>query len=185
MSTPLEVLSTSIPLWKGAPGSISIHADIPSPNDKLPVFPTAIADAEFNVNQTIGLTTAQTVSIGVAAQTSFRLAPLWFEQQGADPTLVTDFDLAPALTKENLLLAMDLGGNAAVSGAGSFQYGALTVGANLNAGETPALSRFARIREMPPRKRSSTTSSANWRFPALSPNRRPRTPSVPSNSAAI
>lgn len=146
MSTPLEVLSTSIPLWKGAPGSISIHADIPSPNDKLPVSPTAIADAEFNVNQTIGLTTAQTVSIGVAAQTSFRLAPLWFEQQGADPTLVTDFDLAPALTKENLLLAMDLGGNAAVSGAGSFQYGALTVGANLNAG---ADARFVAVRSYP------------------------------------
>jgi hypothetical protein len=134
----------NIPLLHGATGKFEGNVDVPTLASPLPVSATAIATASFSAsgNAAIG----NDVSVGLTASTSVTLAALFKEQTGADPSLVTDFELTPALGDDNLLLALDLGGKADISAQGSYTYSVLTVGGTLQAG---ADARLVNVRSYP------------------------------------
>src|ERR1039457_6526536 len=116
----IEIAKDQIPLWHGANGKFQLDVDVPLPTDPLPVSATAIASVSFSADGTTSI--GGDVTLGVTAQTSLKLAALFKEQTGADPDLWTEFDLAPAMGDDNLLLALDLGGKADISAEGSYTY---------------------------------------------------------------
>ena len=126
----LSIKNDKIPLWKGAEGSVSV--DVPIPIEPLPVTADAIGHAGFSAAGKVAIGT--NVSVGVSASSFFTLSALFREQTGADPDIVNEFELAPELRADNVMVAMDLGGKADVSAAGSFKYTALSAGATLDAG---------------------------------------------------
>ncbi|HUJ20160.1 MAG TPA: hypothetical protein VLX58_01505 [Bryobacteraceae bacterium] len=130
----IHIDKSAVALWSGATGDIKVNADIPSLHDPLPAKATAIVDSKFDVNDQISLESADNITLGIGAQTAFKLAPLWKEETGAGADLVAEFGLTPDLTAENLMLAMDLGGKADFSIAGSYPYNVLSVGGELDAG---------------------------------------------------
>jgi hypothetical protein len=140
----LEITQDQIPLWQGANGKFQADVNVPAPTDPLPVSANAIASLSFSAAGKAAL--GKDVSLGVSASTSVKLAALFQEQTGADPDLVTEFNLTPSLKADNLLLALDLGGKADVTVSGSYTYNVLSVGANLAAG---ADGRLVHVRPYP------------------------------------
>lgn len=128
----IDIDKSQIPLWKGATGKFQAEVNVPAPNQPLPVSASAIAGVSFSADGQAAI--GKDVSIGVSAQTSLTLAALFQEQTGADPALVSEFNLGPVMGPDNLLLALDVGGKADVSVAGSYTYNVLSVGATLKAG---------------------------------------------------
>jgi hypothetical protein len=74
------------------------------------------------------------VQLGVSANTTARIAPIWKDQYAGVADLVERFELKESLTADNLLLACQFGGGANVSAAGSFKYSLLSGSATLQAG---------------------------------------------------
>ena len=131
----VSINKSDIPLWSGTNGSLTLDV-AGDPQAMLTPGASPIARATFDVdgNRDIALTSHGSVAIGVRAGANARIVPIFLEDQGSGADLVTRFSLADALRADNLLLALEVGGNASVSGAGSFKYSVLSVNATLEAG---------------------------------------------------
>jgi hypothetical protein len=128
----ISISEDQIPLLHGANGKFTADVDVASPTDPLPVSATAIADASFSATDKASL--GNDVSLGGSASISVKLAALFKEQTGADPDLVEALALSGALNDTNMILALDLGGQADLSASGSYKYNILSATASLDAG---------------------------------------------------
>ncbi len=146
--TRILIDKSNIPLWSGTDGAVVLNANVANPNDALTVGDSPVADASFNVagNQDIALGSASSVSIGVKAGATFKLAPAWKDHTAALGDLVTEYQLGGSLSESNVLLAMQLGADASISAAGSFKYSVLSAGATLVAGADAG---FVYVRSFP------------------------------------
>jgi hypothetical protein len=136
----------SIPIWNGADGSVDVDVNVSDP--LKPIDPAAgnpIVKASFDIqggnNATFG--SDSTLKLGFDASTSLLLAPIWHNQVGAATDLDKEFGISTGLDNQTVALALDVGGKADLSAAGSFHYSALAIGATVNAG---ADARFVCVR---------------------------------------
>jgi hypothetical protein len=133
----LAYSKSSIPLWNGADGSVDVSVNVSDPTKPLdpaagsPIVKTSF-DLSANTNATFG--SAGTLQLGFTADTHLQLAPLWHGQPAAAADLDKEFGISAGLDDQTVALALDVGGKADLSAAGSFQYNILTVGATVNAG---------------------------------------------------
>ncbi|MGH9236723.1 MAG: hypothetical protein ACRD3G_01680 [Vicinamibacterales bacterium] len=131
----LQISKDKIPLWSGADGALAldVNGDI---GKALAPGANPILNAAFQVdgNQDIALTAQGSVSIGIQAGAKARIVPMFKENHGAGADLVTRFSLADSLTADNVLLALELGGDAKLSAPGSFKHSVLSVNATVEAG---------------------------------------------------
>jgi hypothetical protein len=131
----LNIAKSDIPLWSGTNGQLTLDV---SADPAKPLVPgaTPILNAAFQVdgNRDIALTAHDSVGIGVHAGGKARIVPIFKEDHGQGADLVTRFSLAEALTTDNLLLGLEIGGNADVSASGSFKHSVLSVNATVEAG---------------------------------------------------
>ncbi len=139
----------SIPIWNGADGSVDIDVNVSDP--LKPIDPTAgnpIVKTSFDIqggnNATFG--NDGTLKLGFDASTTVLLAPIWHDQVGAAADLDKEFGISTGLDKQTVALALDVGGKADLSVAGSFHYSALAIGATVNAGTD---ARFVCVRPYP------------------------------------
>jgi len=131
----VSIDKSDIPLWSGTNGSLKL--DITgNPQAMLTPGASPITSAAFDVdgNRDIALTSHGSVAIGVHAGAKARIVPIFLENQGSGADLVTRFALTGSLKPDNLLLALEIGGNASLSGTGAFKYSVLSVTATLEAG---------------------------------------------------
>jgi hypothetical protein len=130
----VSIRKPDIPLWSGGTGSLAIDVGALSP--EAPLVPTSgvLFNAGFQVEggHEAALGASGALSLGVKADTSVTLAPLW--RGVADDGLVEQYGLGPALQEENLILALRLGAAAEATAAATFRYGVLSAGASLDAG---------------------------------------------------
>ena len=93
-------------------------------------------DATFDVEgkKDIALTSKGSVGIGVHAGAKARIVPIFQENQGSGADLVARFGLGDSLTTSNLLMALEIGGDAGLTAKGSFKHTVLAVNATLEAG---------------------------------------------------
>ena len=119
----LQISKDKIPLWSGANGALAldVNGDI---GKALAPGANPILNAVFQVdaNRDSALTAQGSVGIGIHAGAKARIVPMFKENHGAGADLVTRFSLADSLTTDNLLLALELGGDAKLSAAGSFKH---------------------------------------------------------------
>src|SRR5581483_1345349 len=99
--TRILIDKSNIPLWSGTDGAVVLNANVANPNDALTVGDSPVADASFNVagNQDIALGSASSVSIGVKAGATFKLAPAWKDHTAALGDLVTEYQLGGSLSE--------------------------------------------------------------------------------------
>ncbi|MBL8222441.1 MAG: hypothetical protein JNL62_24600, partial [Bryobacterales bacterium] len=107
-----------------------------NPNAPLAPGAAAIVDASFRVdgNQNIAFGNTGAVQIGIEAGARARIVPIFQENPGQGQALIDRFQLQPLLDGSNVLLALDLGADAALSADGSFRYTVVSATANLKAG---------------------------------------------------
>jgi hypothetical protein len=143
----LKIARAQIPLWTGSEGAFAVTANVPSVNAPLTPGADRLVAARFDIEggKDVALGGAGGVKIGVQANTSVALQPLWREQS-ADADVVKKYGLGAALTGDNLLLALQVGAGADVAAEGSYRYGVLTAGATLAAG---AEAGFVQVRSYP------------------------------------
>jgi hypothetical protein len=130
--TPISIAEDQIPLLHGANGKFTANVDVVSPASPLPVSATAIADVSFSGDGKTSI--GNDISLRVSASTSVKLATLFKEQTGAAPDVVKALGLDKALTDNNMIVALDLGGKADLSASGSYKYNVLSATASLEAG---------------------------------------------------
>ena len=131
----LSISKSEIPLWTGADGALNVDLS-GDPTKPLTPGANAIVDATFEVNgqKDIALSSKGSVGIGVHAGAKARIVPIFQEDHGSGADLVTRFGLGDSLTATNLLLAMEVGGDAGVAAKGSFKHTVLSVNATVDAG---------------------------------------------------
>jgi hypothetical protein len=131
----LNISKSRIPLWSGANGALSIELS-GDPSSQLVPGANPILNASFQVdgNRDIALTAHDAVGVGVHAGAKARIVPIFRENHGAGADLVTRFALGDSLTPANLLIALEVGGDARLSATGSFKQSVLSANATLEAG---------------------------------------------------
>ena len=90
---------------------------------------TAIAKAAFSADGKAAL--GNDVSLGLSAGTSVTVAALLKEETRACSELVKMLGLDDSLTAGNLMIVLDVGGNAKLSASGSYKYNILSATASL------------------------------------------------------
>ena len=130
-----DISKSDIPLWSGTEGALKINLSV-DPTKELTPGANPIVDATFEVdgNRDIALTSKGSVGIGVHAGARARIVPIFQENQGSGADFVTRFELADSLTTSNLLMAMEIGGDAGLMAKGAFKHTVLAVNATLEAG---------------------------------------------------
>jgi hypothetical protein len=130
-----DISKSNIPLWSGAEGALKIDLS-GDPTKVLAPGADPIVDATFDVEgqKDIALKSNGSVGIGIHAGAKARIVPIFQENQGSGADLVTRFGLGDSLTTSNLLMALEIGGDAGLTAKGSFKYTVLTVNATLEAG---------------------------------------------------
>ena len=130
-----DIDKSDIPLWSGAEGALKINLS-GNPTKELAPGANPIVDATFQVKgeKDITLSSQGSVGIGVHAGAKARIVPIFQEDQGSGADLVTRFGLGDSLTASNLLMALEIGGDAGLTAKGSFKHTVLAVNATLEAG---------------------------------------------------
>jgi len=130
-----DIDKSDIPLWSGAAGALKVKLS-GDPTKVLAPGANPIVDAMFDVegDKDIAFKSAGSVGIGVHAGAKARIVPIFQENQGSGADLVTRFGLGDSLTTKNLLMALEIGGDAGLSAKGSFTHTVLAVNATLEAG---------------------------------------------------
>src|SRR5215472_13644604 len=131
----IEIKKSDIPLWSGANGSLvlDINAD---PTKPISVGASPIVNATFNVDGNTDISFAQSGSVGIGIQAGAhaRIVPIFQENVGSGADLVDRFSLKDLLKTDNLLLALEVGGDANLTAQGAFTYSVLSANATLKAG---------------------------------------------------
>jgi hypothetical protein len=129
---PVSIPEERIPLLHGANGKFIASLDVGSTADPFPVSPNAIAKAGFSAD---GKTTlGNDIALGLSAGTSVTLAAVFKEETRACSDLVKMLELDEALSADNLMMVLDVGGNATLSASGSYKYNILSATVSLDAG---------------------------------------------------
>ncbi|MES1256502.1 MAG: hypothetical protein ABUS56_12880 [Acidobacteriota bacterium] len=131
----LDIAKSDIPLWSGAEGALRINLS-GDPTRNLAPGASPVVDATFDVEgkTDIALTSKGSVGIGLHAGAKARIVPIFQENQGGGADLVTRFGLGDSLTTDNVLMALEVGGDAGLTAKGSFRHTVLAVNATLEAG---------------------------------------------------
>jgi len=126
----IRIERDKIPLWSGSRGAFVVAADVPDVNAPLTPGASPLASARFEVDggQDIALGVGTGVKIGVKAGASAALLPFWKGQATPAVDLVKRYSLEEALSDDNLLLALQVGADAALDAEGSYHYGVLDAG---------------------------------------------------------
>src|SRR5215471_10469714 len=131
----IEIKKSDIPLWSGANGSLvlDVNAD---PSAPVSVGSSPIVNASFNVDGNTDVSFAQSgsVAIGIQAGAHARIVPIFQENVGSGADLVDRFSLKDSLKIDNLLLALEIGGDANLTAQGAFTYSVLSATATLKSG---------------------------------------------------
>ncbi len=132
----LTYSNNNIPLWNGANGSVDI--DLPDPTKSVdcnaanPIVKTSFAIKEGNQSN-FGGGNKGSIKLDFDAKTDVTLAPICHNNAQAAPDLDKEFHVSAGLDDQHVAMTLDVGGSADLSVAGSFKYGALGVGAELDA----------------------------------------------------
>jgi hypothetical protein len=131
----LSIDKSRIPLWTGTNGSLDINVNA-DPAKTLAPGANPIVSARFQVDgsQNIVFAAQGAVGIGIQAGAEARIVPIFQENVGAGADLVRRFSFTSSLQPGNLLLVLELGGNANLTAQGSFTYSVLSANATLKAG---------------------------------------------------
>ena len=157
------------------------------PSKELAPGANPILDATFDVEgkKDIAFTSKGSVGIGVHADAKARIVPIFQENQGSGADLVARFGLGDSLTTSNLLMALEIGGDAGLMAKGSFKHTVLAVNATLEAGVDATY--VAGIRAFDRRKKLGemlAELTKGLSLPGSSPCRPTRASSCRSSSAA-
>ena len=130
-----DIDRSKIPLWSGANGKLALQGDFDL-NKPLKPGDDPIASASFQVEggHDIKLASDGAVGISVKAGARVRIVPMFQENQGAGADLIARFSFVDALTAHNLLVGLEIGGDAQVGVEGSFKHAPLTVNGSVQAG---------------------------------------------------
>jgi hypothetical protein len=145
--TEIKIDRSKIPLWFGANGGIVLQVDADG-NTIISPGSNPILDARFSVEDgsKISLGDSGHIHLGVKADAHARLTPIFKEKQADYKDLVNRFTLSPMLSDQNLLLVLELGGDATLSASGSYRYTVLNATASLEMGADAG---YAAVRSFP------------------------------------
>lgn len=135
----LTYSKNSIPLWNGADGSVDVNVNdlaLAKPIDcgavASPIVSTSF-DIKGGNSSNFGGGNAGSIKLDFDASTSVALAPICHNNAKAAPDLDKEFHISAGLDDQHVAMTLDVGGKADLSLAGSFKYGALGVGAEIDA----------------------------------------------------
>jgi hypothetical protein len=155
----LTFSKSSIPLWTGSNGSINVDIGAANPAQPVDRNTGVLLNASFGISggNKASFGSARSVQLGFDANTSVKLASIWNNQNAGNASLDQEFGISAGLDNNTVAMTLEVGAKADLSLAGSFRYGVLSVGAEIDAGVG---GRFVCVRPYP---------RPNQAMPALQP----------------
>jgi hypothetical protein len=136
--TDINLAKQNLPFLLGGDGNLTIHANVPSVTEPLPVSDNDILSIDFGAqgNQSFTFGVAGGITLGIQAGVSSHLYALWPSSSRDRASILADHGLSDffATRHDQLVLVFVLEANAAANIAGSFRYSALTANISLDAG---------------------------------------------------
>ena len=136
----LNLDKNNVPFLLGGKAEVSVDTGSLQLNQAISEATPSLLHASFkaNGNKTVQLGQDQTVKVGVSAQASVALMPVFSGSAGAGATLLQTYGMGDFFTDARnsgkVVLVLDAGGSADVSASGSFSYSALKATVQIDAG---------------------------------------------------
>jgi hypothetical protein len=134
----INLTKTGLPFLLSGNGTLTVHATVPALNQQLTPSDTDLLSADFcgAGDQTFTFGAADTIKLGIKAQSKNHLYALWPTSSTDRLQILDAHGLSDFFTKhpDQMLLVLDLEASASANVSGSFQYTVLTASATLDAG---------------------------------------------------
>jgi len=167
----LKLQKKDLPFLLGGSSQLALETADLKLNQPLAEGTTNLLHATLaaSANQAIALSGDSTVKIGITASTAVELIPIFSTTQGASLDLLKANGIGQFFenkaNKDKVVLAFTVGGSGQVSAAGSFNYAALKVGAQINAGGDGAYSYLRALDKKLPIERLLIEFFSSMRLP--------------------